>query len=290
MRNPAHRPATGAELRTELQRVAKEPIPQIDKTPIDAPVRPTVPGEPTRGGTPRSTPTVVAARARELRDPTPSHGAPRRGLPARGLHQRWTPSLVVVGGLLVAALIVSLVLMATIDGGTGEQVDVPADSLAADTTPPVDTTPASLVGFTAYDPLGESGENDGLAGLAGVDNSPNTAWSTVCYQTEFLSGKPGVGLVVTLDRAGTGRLTAQVGGAPFQLETYAVATEQIPASIDGWGDAIDTTYADVSGAVAFDVGVPARHVLLWFTQIGDDPDCSSDHPFSSSIGEVAFTP
>jgi serine/threonine-protein kinase len=296
LRNPAHRPATGAELRAELQRVAKEPPPQIDKTPIDAPVRPVVPGEPTRGGTPRSTPTVADAppRWRPPRDPTPSHGAPRRGLPARGLHQRWTPSLVVIGGLLLAAFIVSLVLMATIDGGTGDRVDVPGGSTAAtaatEAAPPADATPAALIGFSAYDPLGEGGENDGLAGLAGADDSPNTEWSTVCYENEFLSGKAGVGIIATLDRPGVGRLTAAVRGAPFALEVYAVAADEVPAGIDGWGTSVDRHFGDVSGTVDVAIATPARHVLLWFTQIGEDPDCSAEHPYASSIGEIAFTP
>ncbi len=143
-RNPNHRPATGAELRAELQRVADEPPPEVDGTPLSGPpgrvggAGPAGPVVRTRPGAPRipgeATP-PNPVEPRRVRDHTPHAGPDLRGSPARGLQTRTAPSLIVVCGLLLVALIVALVLWATIGR--------PADGQGSPTTVPAATAPSA---------------------------------------------------------------------------------------------------------------------------------------------------
>ena len=156
-RNPAQRPATGAELVTTLRDAAKEGPPEIDPTPYEqSPVAPSR----------RATPAPGAIRhRRSSRRPGPgdsanrratrrsaAHGAPRRfparsptrrlvdatdadprrieppatrrrqaaalrGKPAKGLTQEWRPAFTVVALLLVAALVVGALLWTSMNFG-----------------------------------------------------------------------------------------------------------------------------------------------------------------------------
>ncbi len=135
-RNPNHRPATGAELRDELLRIADEPPP--DLTPLGAglttgpsPVGPFIRAPRATGQVPRTRPGAPPIPGEATppnpvpprrRDDTPDAGPRLRGSPARGLQSRTGPSMVLVLGLLAVALVVALVLWAMIrrdsaDGG-----------------------------------------------------------------------------------------------------------------------------------------------------------------------------
>ncbi len=122
-RNPAHRPQTGADLRAALLAVDTSP-PAIDGTPAEMPDRlanpprqalgagpgrpgtprpvtsPAIPGEPHVTGT---VPLVRNAQTAHAADETPPANVPIRGVPARRNQQRFAPSLIAVGGLLVVA-------------------------------------------------------------------------------------------------------------------------------------------------------------------------------------------
>ena len=143
-RNPAQRPASGAELVSTLRDAAKEGPPAIDPTPYErSPVAPfggrrlrrapsdvagrasdrvratsTPPtGAPDRRRDPRRgrphrhhadgdhRPTATPFAALRAHDElTPPGGADLRGKPARGLTQEWKPAFTVVAVLLVAAI------------------------------------------------------------------------------------------------------------------------------------------------------------------------------------------
>ncbi len=303
-RNPNHRPATGAELRAELLRVADEP--PSDLTPLGAPPAAT-PG-PTTGPSPVG-PFIRSARqtgplprtrpgappipgeatppnpvGRRPRDPTPAGGPPMRGKPAKGMHSRTGPSMVLVLSLLAAALIVALVLWITIgrgDAGTGG----PSPSTSG--APPVGGA-GRITGIAAYDPDGDGTENDGQASAALADGNPATNWTTVCYRQSTM-GKDGVGLVVTLAAATTGTLTFQVGNPPFQVEVFGVDTDAVPASFDGWGPVLQNkTFSQTAGPVSVTLPVPVKHLLIVLREIGRDAGCSANHPNRGSIGEVSF--
>ncbi len=296
-RNPNHRPATGAELRAELQRVADEPPPEIDGTPLSVPpASPPVPGPAgpfvrTRPGAPRipgeATPPLPAS-ARRVRDHTPNAGPDLRGRPARGLQSRTTPSLILVGGLLLAALIVVLVLWATIgpsDDGQGAPPTIPGTSEPAAAGAPA---PLVIAGITAYDPGGDGEENDDLVGAALADDDPATNWRTLCYSDRFM-GKEGVGLAVSLSRRGTGTLSFDVGNAPYTVDVFATAARNLPATIADWGDQIsERAFSQQPGRVQVATPEAARHLLILFREIGQDGGCSAANPYRGTLGNIRF--
>ena len=161
-RNPAQRPASGAELVTTLRDAAKEGPPTIDPTPYEvSPVAPfggrrlrrapsdaagrasdraratstppagaptvgAIPGEVGHTGTTpvvTTTPAPTAFSALPAHDElTPPGGSDLRGKPARGLTQEWKPAFTVVAVLLAAAVGVGALLWANLEFGGGESV------------------------------------------------------------------------------------------------------------------------------------------------------------------------
>ena len=160
-RNPAHRPATGAELVATLRDAAKDGPPEIDPTPYEhAPVAPS------GGRRLRRAPSDIAGqavdRARSTRptdeqpvvaptgthtpipgevahSPTPTtspsaiptprgtgdstpRAASQRGKPAKGLTQEWRPAFTVVAVLLAAALVVGGLLWTSSNFGGADPV------------------------------------------------------------------------------------------------------------------------------------------------------------------------
>ena len=331
-RNPAHRPQTGADLRGALLAVDTTP-PHIDGTPADPPPRianpptralgagPGIPGEPhvtgsvpvTSGATDvDATPRTDRRGTSEARrDDTPPALRPVRGKPARQHDQRVTPSLLVVGTLVVVALLVALILFIRVNRGD-QADDLPADTdVAADQTGDVvgespdaadtdvaadaDAPPASgdgtIVTVRAWDPDGDNGtENDSQADLALADGEPSTYWATECYQDRYLGGKRGVGLILTLSEPAAGTLAVTAGSAPYQLDVYTTAEPTPPADLAAWAPVGATRFADEPGAVEVGVDQPATHLLVWLKELGPDDACSGANPYRGRLGEISFRP
>jgi len=309
-RDPTHRPGSGAELRSELTRVAAEAPPDLTPAapppgPVPSPVGPytrapsarvrdtgrqravpaaamgAIPGEATPPAGPRGT----------SRDHTPDAGPGLRGRPARGLQSRTGPPLIIVAALLLIGLVVALVLWATL-GPTDESGTETSAGTETGTAPPSVAAPADAVAeLLAYDPAGDGDENDDLAGAAAADGDPNTAWQTVCYSSQFMAPKPGVGLVASLDETMTGSLSFDVLTAPYQVDVFATDSEDVPESIDAWGDPLRPTpdFGEQPGSVSIDITNPARHLLVLFRELGAGPGCSDANPFRGVLGEVAFS-
>lgn len=331
-RNPAHRPQTGTDLRSALLAVDTTP-PHIDGTPADPPPRianpprralgagPGIPGEPHVTGstgitpspgddaTPRFDPHSPISR-RSTRDATPPAIKPVRGAPARAHEQRWTPSLVVVGALLVAALVVALILFVRVnrgdeaDGFPGDTIAAAEDSTegsdgaadvrdepAADTVPAVATGDARIVGVRAWDPDGDNGtENDAQADLAIADGEPSTYWATECYQDRYLGGKRGVGLVLDLSAPSTGTLAVTVASAPYQLDVYASSEATPPADLAAWTPLGATRFAEEPASLEISVDRSTSHLLVWLKELGADDACSGANPYRGRLGEISFRP
>jgi serine/threonine protein kinase len=198
-RNPAHRPQTGAELRTALISVDTTP-PAIDGTPAEPPQRianpptraraagPGIPGEPhITGGIPvtrpqrsavRTTPRtgrqsaprspVAAAGTRVTaaesfdRHETPEAIEPIRGTPARRDEQRFAPALIVLGALLAVASVLALLLFIVLNRGD-EATDLPTSTVVPAPTDTAVADPASVV-----PPLAESAAPTGPVTLTGA--------------------------------------------------------------------------------------------------------------------------
>jgi len=313
-RDPGQRPATGAELRAELAKVAGEPPPDLTPAgqppaPVPSPVGPYTRAPSGRGrdtGRQRAIPPIPSfppstipgeatppnsARRSSTHDPTPDAGPGLRGSPARGLQSRTGPPLVIVAALLVIGLVVALVLWATL--GPSDESGSQTESTTAGSIDPTPTPAAgptdAISGFATFDPDGDGDENDDLAAAAGADGNPDTAWQTVCYSSQFMSPKLGVGLVATLDGSVSGALSFEVLTAPYQIDVFATASAEVPRAIVDWGDPLaPTSFGEQSGVVRVDVAAPARHVLVLFRELGPGPGCSDANPFRGILGEVAF--
>jgi eukaryotic-like serine/threonine-protein kinase len=318
-RNPAQRPATGADLVTTLRDAAKEGPPAIDPTPYErSPVSPVggrrlhrapsdiagragdraratrpagaIPGEVAHVGassTPPSTP------APSDRDHTPA-GVALRGKPAKGLTQEWRPAFTVVALLLVAAVVVGMLLWTSMSFGGGDPVtsttalpETQPSEPATDDVVPIG--PASIATVTAYDPAGDGTENDGDAVLSLADGNPGTSWPTFCYSSRYMGAKPGVGLVVTFDALAQQAITVDVQTAPYQVDFFASDADTIPATIDAWGPPLGSTaFANDPETVVSPVPpAPARHMLVLLKELGQDGTCSDANPYRGRLGEIA---
>jgi serine/threonine protein kinase len=192
-RNPAHRPQTGAELRTALISVDTTP-PAIDGTPAEPPPRianpptraraagPGIPGEPhITGGVPVTRPQRSAVRTTAR---TGSQGAPRssastpgtrvagaepfqrhdtpvafepiRGRPARRDQQRFAPALFVLGSLLAIAAVLALLLFIVLNRGDAA-TDLPADTVVPAPSGTVAVDPLQATADTPIDNAASTG-------------------------------------------------------------------------------------------------------------------------------------
>ena len=304
-RNPAHRPATGGELRQELMNVDTTP-PQIDGTPIEPPTPRTQPVRPGESGRlPRVTttithpiPEVAPATTTQLFN-DPSLATPRV------VRRPWIP--IALATAVVVFLIAALVVTNR-DAETSSNVSplpdaTPAsvvqrnsedpiilddveDSLSPETRVPVSSTSLEV---NAWDPFGDNGsENDAQAPLAIADGSRDTAWSTECYNDQYLGAKPGVGLVVTLPELSNGRLEFETLNAPFQIEVYRTDAVEPPLSLDSWVQVGSMSYGVEPGAIAVSVGEASTHLAIWLKELGPDDACSSANPYRGRIGELQW--
>jgi serine/threonine protein kinase len=334
-RNPAHRPQTGADLRNALIAVDTSP-PAIDGTPAELPERlasppkralgagPGNPGNPGLApaigipGEPNVTTALPVTRSSRgsptLHDQdhdTPRANEPIRGRPARRDQQRFAPSLIVMGTLLVAALVVAAVLYVGVNRGDDTD-DVPTPSVAPGATAGVDPAaaatvtappatgpdgtplaPADLRILTAqaWDPDGDNGtENNEQAALSLSDGSSSTSWPTECYKNEFMGGKRGVGLVLTTSAAAPGTLSVTSLNAPYQIEVYASTATTPPLDLDAWDQVGDAHSSDSPGTVEATVETPATFLLVWLKQLGADSFCTERNPFRGRIDEISYRP
>jgi serine/threonine-protein kinase len=325
-RNPAHRPQTGSDLRGALLAVDTTP-PDIDGTPAEMPERlanpprralgagPGIPGDPHVTGPHIINPVtnrVPIIRTEPDRqgatdvapavDSTPATRSPIRGTPARHHQQRWAPSLVIVSGLLLVALVVAGILFVGVNRGdkaddivtnTVVPGDLSADTaVAAEIVPPPGTPgDVRIASVTPWDPKGDNGqENDAQASLALADGNPTSAWATECYQDRFLGQKGGVGLIIGLSVASTGTLTLETLNAPYQIDILVTAEATPPSDLAAWQLVDDTRFADTPQPMEVPINIAATHVLIWLKELGKDAACSTANPYRGQIGEVSFRP
>jgi len=318
-RNPAHRPQSGADLRSSLLGVDTSP-PEIDGTPADPPQRianpptralgagPGIPGEPHVSSTVPITRHDAADERdqppRSRRDTTPPLASAIRGTPARRNQGRKIPSLIVVSTLVIIGLLVALVLFIGLNNGDDGD-DFPTDTVVpgaanlesvtpdgeADSAAAPAVGPVRIAQVQAWDPDGDNGtENDAQAGLALADGSASTSWATECYLDRYLGGKRGVGLILGLNTASPGTLSVDSLNAPYQIDLYAATGADAPVALDGWAQVGSTKFAEVSGTMTFDVDIDATHLLVWLRELGEDEACSSSNPYRGRLGEISYQP
>ncbi len=293
--DPTLRPQT---VRPTPTMPADRPTGRTDAVPV-GPRTPAAgnPGIRTSTGRPAGAPTL-----RSDRDRTPTGQSRVQRRPNRRFEQRRSPSLLLVGGLLVAAMAVAAVLWSTLgDDAAGGADELPtatslaaaADGAASGAVPVTEATvpaAASVVSTRSYDPDGDDGhENDELVSLA-FDGDTTSGWSTQCYSSEYLGGKTGVGVVATLSAPSAGRLDVTIGSGPWIVEVYSSDADEVPATYEGWGSAVFNDNALDPSTLQVTLATPVRHVLVSIKQLGRSDRCSSDNPFRGTIDEVRFAP
>ena len=102
-------------------------------------------------------------------------------------------------------------------------------------------------------------------------------------------GKEGVGLAVSLTRAGAGTLSFDVGNAPYTVDVFAAQTRAVPAAIADWGPQVgERSFSEQPGTVQVTTSTPVRHLLILFREIGPDGGCTAANPYRGTVGDVRF--
>lgn len=175
-----------------------------------------------------------------------------------------------LGGFLVAMLAIVITSASGNKSGTTRTVTTTTTSVTVTTHPTTTTAPTppgqvavKLVGTGAYDPEGDSHENDDLAPLA-VDGDAATFWKTEHYNNGFF--KQGVGLVLD-------------AGKSLGLSRVVVVTDQRgPAAQIEIGTRPAGPFRVVSknrpltGTTTFTLnkGAAGRYIVVWITAIPKD--------------------
>lgn len=311
-RRPEKRYASGAEVRaalTEILERSKEPLPDDTVTTqlpvtasatggrrgepvIDPTLRPLTPAT-SRPTEPPRRPTVAPVRpARQRstetfpRDRTPTAPQRAQARPNRRYEQHRGPSLMLVAALVGVAVIVALVLWATLR--SGDAAEFPTITTVADSGDSP-TLVAAISGVATYDPEGDAVENADLLNAA-LDGDPSTVWRTACYATEYLAGKRGVGIVISMTDASTGTLAIDIDSAPWIIDVLTTDGATVPGAITDWGPALVSDSSFQGELLTVAVPRPSRHILILMRQVARDPGCSADNPYRGAISELSFTP
>jgi serine/threonine-protein kinase len=243
-----------------------------------------------------------------MRDRTPTGVPPARPPAPRGMQQRWTPSLVVMGVLLLLALIVGLVVWSSIgERGAADDVDTPnpavdptsgAESVVAGpgTSEPGDTGDTGgsgtrspgIAAISSFDPDGSDNEENESEAENAVDGDPDTTWNTVCYESPYFGGKRGIGLVVGFDTATSGVLGIDVASGPWIVHVYGT-DGAAPAELEAWGDPIAQDFGNEPETMSVDLeGRSVQHVLVLMKQGAENEACSEANPNRGSIAEISI--
>lgn len=299
-RRPSDRHANGAEVRNELQRIAAQP--RVDfgsDTPTslsntngrNTPTNRVQRGANTGERTSPVGPTTRAGRpagAPVRSDRTPTANRRPQARPNRKNQHRATPSLVIMGALLLGAFVVGTVLWLTMGTDTNSAPSASTSAVIETTLPgssggPI---PAGQLQVRTFDPDGDGVENDDLVSLA-HDGSLTSAWTTVCYDSQYLGGKRGTGLMLDLGAARSGIFSVALGSAPYQIAVYGMPEGAVPATFDQWGNAVEKFDGREPATRSVTFSSPVRYVLVAFNELAPDGGCSSNR-YRGAILELGF--
>ena len=167
-------------------------------------------------------------------------------------------------GLLLGRTEVGRDLFDAVRSGTSE--DAPE---TGDTGDDAATSPTIAGPVTSFDPPPGGGAEGDSRLPALTDGDPTTSWESEGYSSRAFGGlKEGVGVVVTL--AERSRVEAlEVDAATVGWAASVHVADEVPGDLAGWGEPVATAQ-DVDGGTSFDLGgAEGRHVLLWFSDLGD---------------------
>ena len=246
-REPAQRYASASDLRAALLAGGASTTPEPDLTGTMAAVPlPPPPGAPAP---------VAAAPGR---NPTATDGAPAPSF-------RQSERALLIPTTLVVVIAVALGVAGLLLGKSGAFDNV-REALGGGSK---EGTALLVSAATAFDPDGDSSENDGAAPLA-VDGKVDTGWRTEGYNDRAITKlKDGVGLIVRLDGAhDIDRLKVV---SPTNDWSVAIYVADAPgATLADWGEAVATREHLDAGTNEIDLGGRrGGAVLVWILDRGD---------------------
>jgi putative peptidoglycan lipid II flippase len=135
---------------------------------------------------------------------------------------------------------------------------------------------------SSFDPFGSGGEHDDELALA-VDGNADTAWTSERYDQRDLGGlKPGVGIVLGLDRPSKiARLELDSPTKGWSVQVFVTSGDG--TSLEEWGTPAGTADG-IDGSAVVDLhGAQGSRVLVWITDLGDG---SVGDRYSAAIAEA----
>ena len=189
----------------------------------------------------------------------------------------------IVGILLVLAGTAAALVIAGVTGSDKER-----GGGGNTNTPPVGEE-VQLTSAQDFDPApGDLDEHSEDVDLA-IDGDGSTGWSTETYtasaNVEDAAGKPGVGLIVGVDKPVDGTSLSISSERPgWNADIYA-ARGGPPVALQGWGPPVGSiSDAATEQNVELDLSEPARYYLIWLTELAGGPG-----DFNVQINEVSLT-
>ena len=221
--------------------------------------------------TTRIDPTATWTGAAVAAAPGPVPADALRAAPAESAtHATWLRP-VLITAFVVGALALAGVLVGRTPAGQG--LFDWAQRTTSSTVPATRARPATIPirQVSSFDPGGRGtpGENDDLLPHL-IDGNTSTAWVTDSYDQRDFGFKPGVGVVLTLDRSTT--LDQLEVTSPTHDWAASVYLADAPGStLADWGAPV-AQQTGINGDLTVDLqGHQGRDVLIWITDLGDGP-------------------
>ncbi|MEM1332236.1 MAG: serine/threonine-protein kinase [Actinomycetota bacterium] len=177
------------------------------------------------------------------------------------------------------------------DGGATIDEVMPSDPLADASAELVeDPVPATIEAVRTFDPDGDGTEEDDLVDNV-TDGDSTTSWRTSCYSNQWMGGKRGVGLVVTLDVPDARGLSVDVAHSPSLVQFYASDATTVPATFEAWGEPLGDSAANTDAATVVSPTAPdsTRHLMVVIQQLGPRDGCSETNPLRGELTELRLT-
>lgn len=195
--------------------------------------------------------------------------------------------MLVIGGLLFTALVLVIVIWATLGDDPAPSTAPPKPTVPTATrTDPVATPVDPAIAL--FDPDGDGAEPADDVTLA-FDGTPATSWQSLCYRDSRLGGKRGVGLLVDLGTPQAGTFTADIASAPYGVQIMTAADGQAPTSFDQM-EIVKRAEARRAGTISVAVGPATRYVAVVFVGLARDNACPAGRPFRGAVTDVQWSP
>jgi eukaryotic-like serine/threonine-protein kinase len=284
-RSPDGRPATGAAVRDTLVR--------LEGTVVDD-GRLVLERDPTPSGL------GVSATANPMSPARPTRPSKRSVRPGR-----WTVAVGLVLLLFIAAGVAGALVKGKVIRRPGSIRTTPEglptiSSSVVSTTAAKSTTSAlansdgpavtvtvstgRIAGTKEFDPPpGDGTENPSMLENL-IDGNAATFWKTLCYNSQDLAPKKGVGVVLRLRNPRPGAaLAVESPTAGWSADVYVSNSEQ--TTLKSWGQPVAVGDDIPAGRVDFPLGTQTgTWVLLWINKLGPSIEC--ERPFSLRISDV----